>query len=85
MILACIMLVLIATGDSADVKKKKKSKKVTNVQADAPLPIEEKPQAQQSNAYDDYTGNYDDENYKDDTENEYDDNNKRNNNDPNGK
>lgn len=83
MILACIMLVLIATGDSADVKKKKKSKKVANVQADAPLPVEEKPQAQEPNAYDDYDGeinNYDEDNYKDETENEYDENNKRPNN-----
>ena len=82
MILACIMLILIATGDSADVKKKKKTKKVTNVQADAPLPVEEKPQAQQPNSYDDYDAeinNYDEDNYKDETENEYDDN-KRNNN-----
>lgn len=81
MILACIMLVLIVTGDSADVKKKKKSKKVANVQADAPLPVEEKPQAQEPNAaYDDYDAeinNYDEDNYKDETENEYDESNKR--------
>lgn len=80
MILACIMLVLIATGDSADVKKKKKSKKVANVQADAPLPVEEKPQAQEPSAYDEYDAeinNYDEDNYKDETENEYDESNKR--------
>lgn len=87
MILACIMLVLIATGDSADVKKKKKTKKVANVQADAPLPVEEKPQAQQA-VYDDYDAeinNYDDDNYKDETENEYDESNRRNNPPPPGK
>lgn len=88
MILACIMLVLIATGDSADVKKKKKTKKVANVQADAPLPVDEKPQAQQPNVYDDYDAeinNYDEDNYKDETENEYDESNKRNNPPPPGK
>lgn len=65
-VIACIVLVFIASIDGAETemkKKKKKSKKVKNVQADAAR----EPQAQQP-AYD-YPENYDDYNDYDENDN----------------
>lgn len=58
-VIACIVLVLIASLNAEEVKKKKKSKKAKkkNVQADAPPA--ERPQKQQPD-YPTYPENYDD-------------------------